>query len=75
MRKVIVTLETEVDERLCGLELDRNKTLHENDTKYRAYFDDDYEALKDIENEIVNRLNFNILRVEDVQCGNVMWVE
>ena len=74
-RKVIVTIETEVDERLCRLELDQKKTRFTHDTKYRAYFSDNEEALEDISHEIENRLNYSILRVEDKLCGNVMWIE
>ena len=74
-RKVIAIIETEIDERLCRLELNREKTMYKNNTEYNAFFGDDEEALEDISHEIENRLNYTILRVEDKLCGNVMWVE
>lgn len=75
MRKVIVTIETEIDESLCKLELNRNKTMFTNNTEYKALFNDNEKAIHSIENEIENRLNYRIMKVEDELCGNVMWIE
>ena len=71
-RTLLVTLEVDIDENLFKLDINREKTMYENNTEYKVNFVDDKEGIQSVYKEILAD-KFRLREIKDLLCGNDVW--
>jgi len=72
-RTLLVTLEVDINSNLIKLDLNREKTMFENNTEYKALFVDEEKGYQAIAEALCNEFKYDIVSIKDSLCGNEMW--